>query len=397
MIEKNPQKIQKADLVVGLPSYNEADNIGKVIKKVDQGLSKYFNSKKSVIINADNNSVDQTGRVFLSTKTKNPKIYISTPPGVKGKGHNLYNVFNKVRELKALGGMLVDADMRSVRPEWVKCLLGPIFKGYDYVSPVYYRDRFDGSITNHFCFPLIYGLLGYNIRQPIGGEVGFSNKMAGHWLSQNWSEDAKLFGVDIFMFFNVIKGGFNLCRADLGERMHSPSLPKLDFMFFEVANTFFRLLSENRNLWQKRNIKVRELPLLCRIKQDDNYPKLTLEIELLQEKARIDFEAHFRELENFLQPPIKEKLEEILISKKEIFIDGEFWSKLVYQMLSIYQKNKDSKDREKIIKFLRGLYFARFASALKKDAGKDPKKLEKIFLEQAKIFYKNRNYLIDNI
>jgi sulfur relay (sulfurtransferase) DsrC/TusE family protein len=120
-------------------------------------------------------------------------------------------------------------------------------------------------------------------------------------------------------------------------------------------------------------------------------------IEQFEEKARIDFEANFKELADLLKPSIKENLEEIFINKEGLFIDKEFWSKLVYQALSIYQRIKDNKDREKIIRFLRGLYFARFASSLKETAGKDREELEKIILEQARIFYKNRDYLIDNV
>ena len=38
----NPQKVKKAEIVVGIPSFNEADNIGYVTKVVDDGLKKYF-------------------------------------------------------------------------------------------------------------------------------------------------------------------------------------------------------------------------------------------------------------------------------------------------------------------------------------------------------------------
>ena len=79
---------KKVDIIVGIPSFNEADTISFVVKQVDLGLQKYFKNSKSVIINVDNNSPDNTKQVFLKTKTKTPKLYISTPPGVTGKGNN---------------------------------------------------------------------------------------------------------------------------------------------------------------------------------------------------------------------------------------------------------------------------------------------------------------------
>ncbi|MCK4525598.1 MAG: glycosyltransferase, partial [Candidatus Andersenbacteria bacterium] len=89
----NPDKIKQADLIVGIPSYNEADNIANVVKQVDRGLIKNFSKYKAMIINVDNNSSDGTKEAFLNVKTKTPKIYISTPPGVIGKGNNFYNLF----------------------------------------------------------------------------------------------------------------------------------------------------------------------------------------------------------------------------------------------------------------------------------------------------------------
>ena len=65
------------------------------LHRADKGLDKYFGENDSVIINCDNNSPDNTKQVFLDTPTKAPKIYLSTDPGVKGKGNNFRNLFKK--------------------------------------------------------------------------------------------------------------------------------------------------------------------------------------------------------------------------------------------------------------------------------------------------------------
>ena len=85
--EVNPEKITKTEIVVCIPSYNEADAIAYPTTQADQGLVKYFGDKSSVIINCDNNSPDNTKQAFLDTATDTPKIYLSTHPGVKGKGN----------------------------------------------------------------------------------------------------------------------------------------------------------------------------------------------------------------------------------------------------------------------------------------------------------------------
>ena len=65
---------------------------------------------KAVIINVDNNSPDGTRDAFMETPTKVPKIYISTPEGVKGKGNNVRNLFKAAVELNAQAVAMV-ADM----------------------------------------------------------------------------------------------------------------------------------------------------------------------------------------------------------------------------------------------------------------------------------------------
>ena len=242
----NTSKIRKADLVVGIPSYNEADNIDFVVKQIDKGLNKNYKKLKKVIINIDNDSSDGTRDVFLKTETKNPKIYISTPPGVRGKGNNFYNLFNFIQKLDAKAVVVVDADLESITPDWVHFLFAPILEGYDYATPYYARNEYDGSITNHICYPIIYGLFGYDIRQPIGGDFSFSPNLASYWLKKKWHKTTKRYGIDIFMTMNAVNGGYKIAQVGLGAKIHKPSAPKLGPMFTQVVNTLFKSIKQTK-------------------------------------------------------------------------------------------------------------------------------------------------------
>ncbi|MBL7155395.1 MAG: glycosyltransferase, partial [Candidatus Portnoybacteria bacterium] len=321
MIENNPEKIKKAEIVVGVPSFNEADNIAFVTKQVDEGLEKYFSQKAAVIINNDNDSPDNTGGVFLKTKTRTPKIYISTPKGIQGKGNNLKNLFLKVKDLKATAIMTVDADLKSITPEWAKCLLEPIIKGCDFVTPVYHRHKYDGSITNHLVYPLIYGLLGYDIRQPIGGDMAFSKRMADYWLKQEWSATAKSYGVDIFMTFNAIKSGFKLAQVNLGSKIHKSSLLKLDKMFLEVAETLFNFLSNNKNLWQ-RKINLKTSPLSCQTNDEAKFQNfLPVDYRVIERIAISAFLEDYEFIKEGISLELRKPLEKMFLQEKSLEID----------------------------------------------------------------------------
>ena len=236
--------IDTLDLAVGIPSYNEADNIEFVVRQVAAGLEKYFPDLNTVIINADNFSQDGTKDAFIAADSGHiPKVYLSTPAGVKGKGSNFRNLFNYLLPYHPKAVVVVDADLRSIRPEWVRYLGRTFFKGFDFVTPLYCRNEYDGTITNQLCYPLLYSVLGRDIRQPIGGDFAFSGRLLEHWMSQDWDENVLQYGVDIFMTTEAVLSGFSLAQVALGSKIHKPSAPKLGRMFTQVVDTLFRQLS----------------------------------------------------------------------------------------------------------------------------------------------------------
>jgi glycosyltransferase involved in cell wall biosynthesis len=395
MKEINPQKIKKAELVVGIPSYNESSTVSRVVEQVDKGLQKYFKNKKAVIINIDNNSPDSTGKVFLKTKTQTPQIYISTPPDMLGKGNNIYNLLRKMVALEATAGMIIDADIANASPEWAKCLLSPILKGYDFATPVYHRNEYDGSITNNICYPMLLGLLGFNVRQPIGGEAGFSSKLCKYWLGQKWTKPISQYGIDIFMTMQAIKGKFKICQSNLGAKIHKPSAPKLGPMFMQVTETLFKTLSKNKKLWQK-HAKITDLPTVCGVKKTTTPQKLAIDYKFLKERAVFEFSLHHETIEKCLPKETYQKLEAMFFpasgrEEKRLNIEISLWTKILYDMFYAYDS---MRNKQKIIRALRSLYFARVVSFIKKTLEKNHEESEYLIRKQAHHFYKNRNYLL---
>ena len=61
--------------------------------------------------------------------------------------------------------------------------MSPVLEqGFDYVAPYYLRHKYDGTITNSIVYPMTRTLYGHRIRQPIGGDFGFSGHLAQHYL-----------------------------------------------------------------------------------------------------------------------------------------------------------------------------------------------------------------------
>ncbi len=387
---KNPDKIKKADIVVGIPSLNEADNIDFVTQVIDKGLQRYFKKYDSVIVNVDNDSQDGTREVFLKTKTKTPKIYISTPKGVRGKGNNFINLFHTVQKLQAHSVMVIDADMKSVTPEWVKQFLTPIVSGrYGYVVPYYARNEYDGTITNNIVYPLILGVFGIDIRQPIGGDFAFSSRLIDYWLKKRWHKTTKQYGVDIFMTMGAILGGYRIAQVGVGEKTHKPSAPKLGPMFTQVVATMFKKIVSSRHDWEGTE-KMQSVPFLGKKKLGEPQP-LGVDYKRMRVTSIFEYKANREILRRALSSKVFRKID-AMYSKEDIYIDQKLWVKVIYDCLWAYE-NTDLNMA--LIEALKCLYFGRTISFIKETLDLSYQKSEKKIVEQAMMFWETRNYLIN--
>lgn len=358
---------EKFDVVVGIPSYNEAKTIGYVTRMAGRGLAKYFPDAKSVIVNCDNNSQDGTKEAFLSSNVpeKVEKRYISTPEGVTGKGNNFYNLFRFCRDAEAKVTIVVDADLRSITPEWIKYLGYPIKEGHDFVSPFYSRHQFDATITNHLCYPLIFSLARHDIRQPIGGDFAFSPELCSYWLDQEWTDMTRQYGIDIFMSLNAVFGGFRICESGLGVKVHNASSPKLGKMFEEVVYTLFSILLQYRHVWLEAPL-LEDSPDIYRpehaitrygLEKVMEPQGLFIDILGLKKQCRDEYETYKHLIKQHLNPYTYNRIR-YMFMVDNYDLDTMIWTQIVYRLLFLFD-GASEEEKQGIIDALKPLYFAR--------------------------------------
>lgn len=391
----NPDNIKKVDIVIGIPSYNEADNIAFVVKQVSKGLTKYYPHLKGVVIDVDNNSPDGTKQVFLNAKSDVPKIYASTPEGIAGKGYNFENLFLLVKELDAQLVVVVDADLRSITPEWVKYFIDPILEeGYEYVTPVYSRHKYDGTITNNICYPLTYSLFGQNIRQPIGGDFAFNRTLCLYWLDQKWNTAIRQYGIDIFQSSHAVMGGFKVCQTGLGSKVHKPSAPKLGPMFVQVVQSLFEVIVTNQKKWSEV-AEIVEVPQFG-LQKKGRAQSLTVDVEKIRQQALDGFAKDGAEVKKYLTAE-NFALIEPMFKEQKLAISAELWIKMVYDMIAAFSTLKTDAAKEQLAEAMKPLYFARVTTIIKKTLSWSTPKTEIEFLAQAKLFFEMRPYLLQRL
>jgi hypothetical protein len=264
-VEQLIRELGEVDVLVGIPSFNNARTIGHVVRAAAAGLAKHFPDRRAVIVNCDGGSKDGTPDIVASTEMPSavailaahrvmPVHRIVTPyNGLPGKGSAFRTIFAIAERLGAKACAVVDSDLRSITPGWIELLLGPIAQeGYDFVAPLYLRHKFDGTITNSIVYPLTRALYGRDVRQPIGGDFGFSGRLAAHYVSKPvWESHVARFGIDVWMTTTAIADGFRVCQSFLGAKIHDAKDPGSDLggMLVQVVGSVFDLMETYSPHW----------------------------------------------------------------------------------------------------------------------------------------------------
>lgn len=403
------EEIKAADVLIGIPSYNNARTIGHVVRAVIAGLAKYFPNARAVMINSDGGSTDGTQdevrrvqiedfKTVLTSHPVNPIQRIVTPyHGIPGKGSAFRTIFEAARFLKAKACAVVDSDLRSITPGWMELLLGPVYEeGFDYVAPLYSRHKFDGTITNSIVYPLTRTLYGKRIRQPIGGDFGFSGKLAEFYLTRDvWESDVARFGIDVWMTTLAVAEGFKACQSYLGAKIHDAKDPGSDLgpMFTQVVSSVYGLMEEYEALWKE-------------VKESQPVPGFGFQYEVGLEPVSVNvdrmvgnFRLGVRDLMEIwrkaLLPETADRLESIgRLSDESFSFPHDLWVRVVYDFALAYHRG--SVHREHLLKSMIPLYLGRVASFVKDHQKSSAGEVEKEIESLCRAFEEMKPYLIEH-
>ncbi|MDH4286364.1 MAG: cell wall biosynthesis glycosyltransferase, partial [Gallionella sp.] len=99
---------------------------------------------------------------------------------------------------------------------------------------------------------LTRALYGRRVRQPIGGDFGFSGSLAQYYLTKDvWETDVARFGIDIWMTTTAIANGFKVTQSFLGAKIHDAKDPGADLssMLYQVVSATFELMETYSGVW----------------------------------------------------------------------------------------------------------------------------------------------------
>ena len=242
-------------------------------------------------------------------------------------------------------------------------------------------------------------LYGLRVRQPIGGDFGFSGKLARAFLAEKlWNDKIANFGIDIWMTTIAIARHFNVCQAFLGTpKVHRAKDPAADLtkMFKQVVSTIFDLIIDFEYLWKYTSESKPSSIYGFGLGVVEKPPAINVNTELLYNS----FMGGFRKFGKIWKQIIPmadlqeiQKLKEI----KEInqfYYPSNLWARILFSFAVTYKNN--GLDRDKLLEALIPFYHSRVLSFVNKTEGLETRESEEYLENINRIFEAEKYYLIE--
>jgi hypothetical protein len=224
--------VGEVDLIVAIPSYNNADAIGRTVAIIEEGLQQNFVRDRVAILNVDGGSSDNTSQMVLQKGLKrNPtregpmslrtvhrvsSRYAASPsPGLAVRA-----VLAAADLLRARSCAVISPTTTNATASWIVNLLRPVYREHlDFVAPLYARDRYRGLLARNLLYPMSRAIFGRRIREVYAEEWAFSGRLASECLEQNvWHEQAVRARPEAWMAVNAMCGDFKCGQSFLGPK-----------------------------------------------------------------------------------------------------------------------------------------------------------------------------------
>jgi hypothetical protein len=382
-------RIGAADLLIGIPCFNNGGTVGAVVENAAAGLQEYFPELRGCIVVADGGSTVDDSRedALEAIKRLDAHGVVGIYRGLSGKGSAVRMIFEAAGALGAQAVALLDADLRSATPLWIERLLCPVVReGYEFVAPLYNRYKYDGTITNNVTYNMLRCLYGKRVRQPIGGEFALAGNLAETLRAQPvWDSDVARFGIDIWLTIQALTRGARICQARLGVKVHDAKDPasSLESMFRQVVGTLFALMEENDASWM--SILGSETVPTFGEPVEEEPEAFPIDLDKLVENFFVSWDTLKGAWRDILLEDTFADLEIHAATGRAAFdLPTDLWVRILFEFAATFH-HRDTARRQ-IIEVLSPLYFARVASFINRTRELSNAEAEAVVEEQARVF-----------
>jgi len=254
-----PSVTDATDIAIGVLTAGVGSSMPTVTKVVQEGLRTHLSGLTAAIIHLDPTMPDeQAGQVEpiadgIRLVHARPTGTLSTGTALNGWSESVRTVLGLSRTFHTRAVVMLNADIASMTPDWVRGLAHPVLKdGCAFVLPIYERGRYEGTLTQLFVTPLVRALFGHQFWHPMADEFGCSGETAEFLLGQdNWTTDLAREGLEFWLPIGVAGGALPVVQSVLGPRILAPAGPQppLGSTVGRVAGALFSIAERHDAGW----------------------------------------------------------------------------------------------------------------------------------------------------
>jgi hypothetical protein len=394
------EKVEQADIVVGLFSYNSGDLIKLPLTKSYEGLTQTYPNLKGTIVCCDASSQDNTKEVFLSSLSPVPKVYLSTPPGDNSKLHCLFNLMHFAKSLKAKVIVALDGDLASVKRTWINRLSEPILSGNCSLTiPFYHSLKFDTPVTNLLAYPLFRALFGRRIRQPFDTDRAFSGELNESFLAFNrWPAAGTYQAAEMTMDLLAVAKGARICQSFMAApRMNWQNRPldlSTGIFFQQVTGSIFDLMEKFPELWLKCTRSRPTAVTGTDLNPTAISPRLISKPELFLTQIKTIVQATADLWSELFNQKFDSFFQSLAGSAEPLSVHTRQWAQLIYESTLIYHKI-GQEQRKGLLEALTAVFYARLLTWLREGSTLTMSQMEAQTEEEARTFEAEKQILVN--
>jgi hypothetical protein len=347
--------VGQVDILVGLPTLNNASTIVDVVRAVHLSFARDFPRLRTVMINSDGGSTDGTLDLVRSasfvesdmvqTSHQLRTLHRVTAPyhGLPGKHTALRTIFAASELTQAKVVVVIDPSSRAMTPEHVTELIAIIAESkVEFLTPRYRRHPRDGVLITQLVRPLVRALYAIGLDEPLGVEFGCSGRFASHCLEQEiWNHESARFAIDLWLRTEAAAQRFSV--GQIWGPASSPAAGRatLREVIRQVVLSLVESLQAHESFWPTAN-HFAELPSWGHDPMAPSDPA-PWDFQSLAEQARHDIIEITPLLEEVLEPSVGADVVATTNGSKLGF-DDELWVRAVYGFAGAIRHGRVSLD-----------------------------------------------------
>jgi hypothetical protein len=235
------------------------------------------------------------------------------------------------------------------------------------------------------------------VRQPIGGDFGFSGDLAEIYLRQEgWTESVAEFGIDIWMTTIAMCEGKPICQSYMGRpKVHKPKDPgeALGPMFTQVVGTILHMMITYAPFWKEVRWSKPTAIFGFGLGEMEMPPPVEVDTRRLFDKFQAGFATHQSLYQEIVSASLLKKLSEVKDHALEGFeFPANLWAEILMDFAVAYRDRGD--DRDKLLESLIPLYFGRTCSFVIESEPMTIQQAEELIEDQCSVFETHKSYLI---